>query len=144
MLHIYSRSYSQKLTIIVFVYVKLYSDLGTSVLLIFYRVQIRNSCLVKHLSKLLDQSCRPSMCLITLMSCRTNLRNFEALVLSYEVLLTAARTYVVMYVGSIRVMHTIVPWYPWLPHCLTIYPFCVDRVYPCMLTSSGSHFCRYV
>jgi hypothetical protein len=57
---------------------------------------------------------------------------------------TTARTYVVMYVGSIRVMHTIVPEYPWLPHCLTVYPSCVDRVYPCTLTPSGSHFCRYV
>jgi hypothetical protein len=43
------------------------------------------------------------------MSCRTNLRKFEALVLSYEFLFTTARTYVIMYVGSFRVMHMIVP-----------------------------------
>jgi hypothetical protein len=51
--------------------------------------------------------------------------------------------YVSMYVSSIRVMHAIVPWCSWLPYCLTVYPFCVDRVYPCTLTQSSSHFCHY-
>jgi hypothetical protein len=33
-----------------------------------------------------------------------------------------------MYARSIRVMHMIVPWYPWLPHSLTTYSLIVNRV----------------
>jgi hypothetical protein len=80
------------------------------------------SCLVKHLPNLLAQPCIPNLVSHNLAKLLRNLRNFGALVLSYEFLFTTARTYVIMYVGSIRVMHAIVPWYPWLPHCLTIYP----------------------
>jgi hypothetical protein len=72
------------------------------------------------------------------MSCRPKLGNFEALVFSYEFLLTTARTYVIMYVGSIRVMHTIVS--PLLNHI----PFWHGSSLSLYAHTSGSHFCHYV
>jgi hypothetical protein len=53
--------------------------------------------------------------------------------LSYEFLFTTAITYVIMYVCSIQVIRTIVPWYTWLAHLLTTYSCIMDQVYPCIL-----------
>jgi hypothetical protein len=68
------------------------------------------------------------------MSCRPKLGNFEALVFSYEFF---AHNYqnLCHYVCRLdsSYVHTIVPWCPWLPHCLTLYHFGMGRVYPCTL-----------
>jgi hypothetical protein len=103
----------------------------------FSRNQIWNSCLVKHLPKLLAQLAYPNMCLITLLSCYANLRNFGTLVLSYEFLFWTLCHYVRLLVSSSAYDCILVYMVtPFLNHL----PFIVDPVILVHSHPTGSHF----